>query len=211
MTADPTPHEMVRDARRRLVDYLDDLEPEAWAQPSLCDGWTVTDVVAHLSLSTSGTWSEMIIGMIRHRGSWDRWNASTARRQAETHTRHELIDIIRQNADSLEHAAGSSHDDQLVDLLVHGQDIARAVDTPLSVPVESAVAAIDHVLASRWYGAKQRLADLGLDATDADWSGPGGKAVRGPIVSLLLAASGRPAALADLQGPGIEILRGRLA
>ena len=101
--------------------------------------------------------------------------------------------------------------DQLVDLLVHGQDIARAVDMPLSVPVESAVAAIDHVLASRWYGAKQRLADLGLDATDADWSGPGGKAVRGPIVSLLLAASGRPAALADLQGPGIEILRGRLA
>ena len=207
--ADDT-YPFLRDGRLRLADYLDALGPEAWEQPSLCDGWTVTDVVAHVSLSTTGTWWDMVVGMVRHRGNWDRWNATSARHQAEARSPNELVALIRRDADSRAHAAGSSPADQLVDLLVHGQDIARAIDTPLDVPTEPAVVAIEHALASRWYGAKKRFVGIRLEATDGDWSTAGGdKIARGPMASLLLVATGRPAGLTDLEGPGADTVRQR--
>jgi uncharacterized damage-inducible protein DinB len=33
----------------RLAEYLCTLPPDAWIQPSLCEGWEVRDVVAHLT------------------------------------------------------------------------------------------------------------------------------------------------------------------
>ncbi|MFI6596651.1 hypothetical protein ACIBHX_10385 [Nonomuraea sp. NPDC050536] len=54
-------------------------------------------------------------------------------------------------------------------------------------------AALDHVLASRFYGARKRLRDTRLIATDVDWSaGQGPKEVRSPATDLLLLATGRP-------------------
>jgi uncharacterized protein (TIGR03083 family) len=33
----------------RLAQYLDMLPPDAWTQPSACEGWAVRDVVGHLT------------------------------------------------------------------------------------------------------------------------------------------------------------------
>jgi uncharacterized protein (TIGR03083 family) len=38
----------LRDERARLSEFLAGLAPEEWEKPSLCDGWRVKDVVAHL-------------------------------------------------------------------------------------------------------------------------------------------------------------------
>jgi uncharacterized protein (TIGR03083 family) len=40
--------QLAADERRDLADLLDTLDPEQWAHPSLCEGWAVRDVVAHL-------------------------------------------------------------------------------------------------------------------------------------------------------------------
>ena len=37
--------------RTRLADLLESLPPAAWEQPSLCRGWSVRDVGAHLSFA----------------------------------------------------------------------------------------------------------------------------------------------------------------
>ena len=37
--------------RAWLADLLESLPPEAWQQPSLCEGWTVRDVGAHLTFA----------------------------------------------------------------------------------------------------------------------------------------------------------------
>jgi hypothetical protein len=58
-------------------------------------------------------------------------------------------------------------------------------------------------------GAKKRIDGLMLKATDTDWSHGSGPVVEGPMLSLLLAMTGRRAALADLSGDGVETLRGR--
>ena len=50
---------------------------------------------------------------------------------------------------------------------------------------------------------------LYLEATDIEWSIGEGELVQGPAALLLLAMTGRPAALDHLTGSGVEILRQR--
>ena len=41
----------IDDERAWLADLLESLAQEAWQQPSLCEGWTVRDVAAHLTFA----------------------------------------------------------------------------------------------------------------------------------------------------------------
>jgi uncharacterized protein (TIGR03083 family) len=41
--------DMIVDERRSMADLLDGLSDEQLARPSLCEGWTVHDVAAHLT------------------------------------------------------------------------------------------------------------------------------------------------------------------
>ena len=54
--------------------------------------------------------------------------------------------------------------------------------------------------------AKKRVAGLRLTATDADWSTGTGQEVTGPLLSLILAMSGRRQACCDLAGEGVTTL-----
>jgi len=56
---------------------------------------------------------------------------------------------------------------------------------------------------------KQRIEGLTLRATDAEWSHGAGPEVSGPILSLVMAMTGRKAPLDDLTGDGVATLRSR--
>ena len=43
----------IDDQRRALVDLLEDLSEEEWRRLSLCEGWTVRQVAAHLALQNT--------------------------------------------------------------------------------------------------------------------------------------------------------------
>ena len=49
-----------------------------------------------------------------------------------------------------------------------------------------------------------------LKATDVDWEHGEGSEVSGPAESLLMAMAGRPVALAELSGPGLDTLKQRI-
>lgn len=66
-----------------------------------------------------------------------------------------------------------------MDLLVHGQDIARPLERHHPVPIELAVPALAYVTASRFHGGSGRVAGLTLVTTDADWWSGLGPQVRG--------------------------------
>jgi hypothetical protein len=51
---------------------------------------------------------------------------------------------------------------------------------------------------------------LTLRATDADWSAGSGAEVSGPLVSIVLAMTGRSDALKDLSGDGVATLTSRM-
>jgi hypothetical protein len=58
-------------------------------------------------------------------------------------------------------------------------------------------------------GSKNRIAGLTLRATDTDWSHGSGPEVSGPILSLVMAMTGRKQADDDLSGDGVATLRSR--
>ncbi len=192
----------------RLLDTLDDTQ---WAAPSLCDGWTVTDVVAHLTTSTRTGLRDMLASMVRARFDFERAEADTARRIAGTTDPATLVQMLRDHAGLGKHAPGSSTLDQLLDVIVHAQDIARPLDIDHPIHPARAIPALDHALASRWYGAKRRFADVRLAATDTEWASTSGDHnLEAPLADLLLLATGRAAGLADATGAGAAVVAERL-
>lgn len=67
--------------RANLCDLLADLGDDQWRQPSLCAGWTVRDVAAHLTLQQLGP-AAVLAQMLKWRGSIDRTTAHAARLRA---------------------------------------------------------------------------------------------------------------------------------
>ena len=201
----------VETERLRLCAFLEQLDPADWLVPSLCQGWTVHDVVAHLTIPTRATMSAVIIGAIRARGNFHRMTDRQARERAARFTPDELVAQLRETAGSARRMPGSGPMDPLVDVLVHGQDIARPLRRSHPMPVPLAVAALDYVVGNRFAGAPKRVADLRLVASDADWAaGTGTAEVRGPAADLLLAAMGRPDGRSTLSGSGVDRLAERL-
>ncbi|GAA0438139.1 hypothetical protein Acor_62240 [Acrocarpospora corrugata] len=188
-----------------LADFLDGLDDHEWQVASLCPGWTVHDVVAHLTTSTRTTLLMTIKDAIRARGDFHRMTADQARERAASFGPAELIAQLRESADSTNRSPGSGPWDPLIDLLAHGQDIARPLGLVREMPGDAAIATLDHVRNRRFYGGPKRFRGTKLIATDVNWSaGEGPDEVRGPVADLLLLATGRPAALAALSGSGTK-------
>ena len=103
-------------------------------------------------------------------------------------------------------------DSRLVEEVVHGEDIRRPLGLRRDYPTETVERALAHQLRTSvgLGGGRQRAAGLRLVAADADWSHGEGAEVRGPLVSLLVAVSGRAGVIDDLTGPGLARFEGAL-
>ncbi|MFI7667008.1 maleylpyruvate isomerase family mycothiol-dependent enzyme [Nocardia sp. NPDC049526] len=193
--------------RLELADFLDDLEDHEWGVSSLCGDWTVHEVLAHVTLSNRVTLGQTLLGVLRARGDWNRMTADLARERAARFTPAELIAQLRESAGSTHRAPGAGPLDPLADIIIHGQDIARPLGRVREVPTKPGVAALDHIIGSRFYGARRRLRGLRLTAVEADWSaGDGPDEIRGPLSDLLLVSTGRVAGLSGLAGSGVARL-----
>ena len=195
----------VRAERLDLADFLEDLDEREWATESLCAGWTVHDVLAHLTLSPRQTLGETLLRAVAARGNLERAEAEWARGLAAEHTPAELIARLRATAGHDHRLAFSSPLDPLTDVVVHGQDIAIPLGRRREMAPELVLPVIGHVWANGFYGrADRRFAGLRFVATDTDWSaGEGPREVRGRIGDLLLVATGRTAGLDNCCGPGV--------
>ena len=88
--------------------------------------------------------------------------------------------------------------------------LPRAAGIQHAYPADAVVAVADFYKGSNLLiGSKNRIAGLTLRATDADWSHGTGPEVKGPILSLVMAMTGRKAADDDLAGGGVATLRSR--
>ncbi len=193
--------------RASLAGLLEDLSPGEWATPSLCAGWRVRDVAAHLTLAHMPP-VPAVLAALRARGSFDRMVHDTAVRQAALPC-EEFPHALRAMAGSRRKAPFVTPLEPLLDVLVHGQDIARPLGRHRPMPTGAAAAAADRVWSLGWpFHAQRRLRGLRLSATDASWSVGDGLAVEGPISALLLVMTGREAALDELTGEGVRALAG---
>jgi len=197
--------------RLGLADLLDRLAPADWDVGSLCAGWTVRDVVAHLTLTTRLSKPAAILAVLRARGDINRMIGDSARSRAAEFTPEELVEQLRATAGSARRPLGTQPPDPLVDMLVHGQDIARPLGRTREMPAERVRPALEHVWGSSFYGAPRRFAGLRLAASDLEWSEGAGPEVRGPGGELLLLLTGRRAGLDGLDGPGRDEAAARVS
>lgn len=192
-----------------LADLLDGLSAAQWESPSLCDGWRVREVAAHLTLAHMST-AAAGGAFLRARCGFNRMIDETARRQAERPL-PVLTSRLRAMAGSRRKAPGISHLEPLIDVLVHGQDIAVPLGIDRPMPTAAAMVAASRVWPNLYpFRAGRRLRGLRFVATDCDWAAGDGHEVHGPIAAILLALTGRPAAVVRLSGPGVAEVEARL-
>lgn len=197
---------MVHAERAALLADLTRVDGRRWDEPSLCAGWSVHDVVAHLVDTARTTRLGFVAGMVRARFDFDRLNADGIRREHGA-TPLQTLDGLRATLTRTS-APPAPMDTRLVEAVVHGEDIRRPLGIVGSYPQEAVVRALrlQARTSTSFGGARELVAGVRLHATDADLSIGDGPEVRGPALSLLLAISGRPVAAGELDGPGVGAL-----
>ncbi|SDL46445.1 TIGR03083 family protein [Glycomyces sambucus] len=193
---------LVHAERAALIEDLALLEDAQWDAPSLCEGWTVHDVAAHLVDTARATRLGFLLSMVRARFDFDRQNARGIARERGA-TPRETLARLRAAAPRTSTPPGPLGT-RLVEEVVHGEDIRRPLGIEHAYDPEAVARALrTHLeLGASMGGAKELAARVRFTATDADLAIGEGPEVRGSALALLLAASGRKAALSELDGPG---------
>ena len=203
--------QLIEDHRLAIADLLEGLTTQEWEHPSLCTGWRVRDVAAHLALGTSAPPVRVMLReAVRHAGtsiaSTTTWPSATLNDRPAM-----ITNELRQNAGSRDLPAVTNYRNIVFDVLVHGQDIAIPLNKTLPFSPAAGSAAAENLWRLRWpWSTQRRFRGLSFRATDTDWSAGVGPVVRGPIRSLLLALAARPAALPQLTGEGLPQLADRI-
>lgn len=194
--------------RTALADDLSDLTREQWSTVSLCSGWTIHDVLAHLLSAAKMTPPKFVA---KFAGAGFNFNRFAAREVAAEGTGGPAATLaaFRAAHDRTTSPPGPK-ETWLGEAFVHGEDIRRPLGISHVYPLPDVARALGlYTRSNAIIGGKKRVAGLTLKATDTDYSIGSGPLVEGPILSLLLAASGRQSALDDLSGAGVDTLRSR--
>jgi len=200
---------VVHEERQALIDDLETLAPERWNTPSLCPGWDVHDVVAHL-VDTARTTRLGFLGRMAAAGfDFDKDNAAGVAMERAEDPRRTLGKFRAVLSRTTGPPAPLAT--RLVEAFVHGEDIRRPLGIHREYPVMEVVEALKlQVATSTKMGGGQELVDgLRLIVADAGLQHGQGRGVRGSAIALLLAVSGRPAGPDELSGPGVAELMAR--
>ena len=201
----------VADERRRIAHLLDGLDDAQLATSSLCAGWDVKTVAAHIvSTVTDGT--PAFVRLALRRGSISRAIDEMARRGAQLPAA-EIAVRLRACADRRISPPLSGPLGPLADVLVHGGDIRIPLGLLFAPDPQLAALAMDF-LTGPWplgFVPKARLRGISLRANDISQAWGSGAEIQGPVAALLLAACGRTALLHLLDGPGLATLCQRVS
>ncbi|MFH8336722.1 maleylpyruvate isomerase family mycothiol-dependent enzyme [Streptomyces sp. AM6-12] len=195
---------MIAAERRDLATFFEELSPAQWDAPSLCAGWRVREVVAHMSMGFRYPTAKVLLELPRARGSLNRMTDRLARRDAAAHPDRDLARFLRTHA---RHpwkppvgglAAALGHD------VVHGLDVTVALGLDRRVPEDRLrilLGALDP-RAFRFFGTD--LTGVRLCADDLDWSFGTGAPLYGRAQDLLLVAYGRTLPAGRLRGEEVH-------
>ena len=210
MTAPTDTKNLARQERADLVDLLATLTPEQWVASSLCTQWRVRDVVAHVFSYDVLSTGALVRCFLAGRLNGDRVNAIGVAAYAGLDT-NELLALAKEHLQPRGLPAGFGGRIALTDGLIHHQDIRRALGIPRDVLADRLRAALHFAPTAPPIKAAKRIRGLRLTAADLDWTTGNGPVVEGPGEALLMAIAGRPAALPELWGPGVQTLARRMA
>lgn len=199
---------LIHQERSALAADLDGVTSAQWATPSLCTGLSVREVLAHLTAGASLNAVRWLAGVIRCRFDFDKQVAVRLAEQLGA-SPAETLERFRRTVSSttkppLPVVA------MLGETLVHGEDIRRPLGIRRAYPVGTLTRVAEYYQGSdQVVMAKGRIGGLRLVADDGPFASGSGALVTGSTVALVMAMTGRADHCDDLEGEGVEVLRGR--
>ncbi|MDF0531930.1 maleylpyruvate isomerase family mycothiol-dependent enzyme [Tsukamurella sp. 8F] len=177
--------------RKRLAGLLAE-HPEAWGADSLCAGWRVREVIAHLTMPYRYRIPAILLGIDRARGDFNRFSNRAALRDTELLSDPELLENYADNAESRWTPPGGGQVGALSHDVIHGLDITMPLGLPEPDPaVTGTVLSEVRPKQLKYFGVD--LTGVRLEASDADVAVGSGRAVTMSAAELLMIVTGRKA------------------
>lgn len=197
--------------RVALAATLADLAVEDWSRPSLCTGWTVHDVAAHVISTPQIGWGDIAAMSARSLGrGYNTMIFRAVKRLGASETRESILADFDRYAASTSRVPMTTSTEPLIDVLVHHQDIVRPLGLARTMAPDAAVVAADRLRRlSFLMGTRRLLRSVRMVATDVDWTRGEGPTISGPIQELLMICSGREPDHSLMTGDGLAALRER--
>lgn len=194
--------------RRALAEDLSGLTAEQWLADSLCAGWTVKDVAAHVIAHPQIGWAAMAGMAARNLGRG--YNAMIFRevkRLAEGSTPESILADYAAYDGSTSKVPTTTVLEPLIDVLVHHQDIVRPLGLAREMAPDAAAVAADRARTLAFLSGSRRVVKgTRMVATDIDWARGSGPTLAGPMQELLMVCMGRARVATELSGDGLELL-----
>lgn len=178
--------------RSDLANVLAGLPAADWEAPSLCAGWRVRDVVAHMTMPFRYSTARFVVELAKAHGNFNRMSDRCARRDAAAMSAGELTAVLTDNAGHPWKPQGGGYTGALTHDLIHGLDITVALGIDRRVPEDR----LRLVLASlavpktlRYFGTD--VSGIELRADDIDWRFGSGSLLTGNAQALALVLCGR--------------------
>lgn len=203
MTATVTDAELrglIAAERHELAALLTGLPDQSWNAPTLCAGWRVREVVAHMEMLYRYSPARFVAELVRSGGRFHRMADRCAKRDGSVPP-GELVAVLAAHAVSVRKPSGVGYEGALCHDVIHGLDVTVALGLDRRVPEDRlrvVLGAITKPKALKAFGAA--LDGVELRAEDLDWSFGTGTPVSGSAQDLALVICGRRLPAGRLRG-----------
>ncbi len=200
---------MAREERTEMADFLASLRSEQWDQESLCRGWRLRDVAAHVVSYEEHGWVDLATRLAKARLRPGRVNEVALAEYAALEPQM-LVAFLREHLTPRGATARFGGRVGLVDALIHHQDMRRPLGMPRKIPPERFACALPFAVTAPPLRGFWNARGVRLVATDLDWTWGRGPEARAPAEAVLMVLAGRHGVADELTGPGASILQQRL-
>ncbi len=197
--------DMIAAQRTELAEVLAGLPAARWDEPTLCDGWRVREVAAHITMPFRYSGRRFMLELAKSRGKFNEMADRCARRDAAVMSPAELTGALSSNANHPWRPPGGGEAGALTHDVIHGLDITEALDLGLRVPADRLGVVLPNLVSPK------RLNFFGIDvagrelrASDTGWTFGSGALVTGTAQDLALLLCGRKLPSGRLEGGPAE-------
>jgi uncharacterized protein (TIGR03083 family) len=183
-----------------LADLLDSATEAQWDTPSLCAGWRVREVVAHMTMAARYPEDKFMAELRRCDFDFGRLSNEIASRDAGLPA-SQLVAGLRSEVMQRWTPPGGGYHGALNHVVIHGLDVTVPLGVPRRSPDDTIRIVLDDLTAGgvhQHFGT--RIDGRRLQATDLDWSYGSGSLVRGKAEDLALVLCGRTTPAGRIEG-----------
>lgn len=187
-----------------LADLLAAASDAQWDTPSLCEGWRVREVVAHMTMAARYSEAEFMTELRRCDFDFTRLSNEVAGRDAGLPA-DELVASLRSDVMQRWIPPGGGYHGALNHVVIHGLDVTVPLGVPRRSPDDTIRVVLDDLTADGGH-AHFGIVINGrrLEASDLDWSHGSGPVLRGAAEDLALAMCGRAVPAGRLRGEPLQ-------